>query len=78
MADEGNFVIGLDLGGTKIELAAATPAGRIIATERMATQPTHGAEQAMARALRKARRLANRAAATSGGRSPAWGCPPWD
>jgi glucokinase len=68
-----DVVAALDFGGTKIALATATPAGEILDQERIDTEPSQGAERALARAMEAARGLIERA----GGRCVAVGavCP---
>ncbi len=65
--DEGRFVLGIDLGGTKIAAATARPDGAIIRAERLPTEAQRGAEQAIRRALDTARRLAADTAVATGG-----------
>ena len=68
-----DVVAALDFGGTKIALATATPAGEILAQERIDTEPERGAEPALRRAMEAARALVTR----TGGRCVAVGavCP---
>lgn len=49
-----DFVLGVDIGGTKIALATADPAGGILRTARLDTRAWEGAGQAVERALRAA------------------------
>ncbi len=65
--DEGRFVLGIDLGGTKIAAATARPDGTIIRMERLPTEARQGAGQAIRRALDAARRLAADTAVATGG-----------
>jgi glucokinase len=62
------FVVAVDFGGTKLDVATATLDGQILAAERLETEAANGAEQAVARALACARGLSEAAAATTGGR----------
>jgi glucokinase len=62
------FVVAIDFGGTKLDVATATLDGRILAAERLDTDAPRGAEQAVTRALDRARALGEAAAATTGGR----------
>lgn len=62
------FVVAVDFGGTKLDVATAGLDGRLLAVERLDTDASHGAEQAVARALACARALSEAAAATTGGR----------
>ncbi len=55
--NEGRFVLGIDLGGTKIAAATARPDGAIIRMERLPTEAQRGAGQAIRRALDASRRL---------------------
>lgn len=50
----------IDFGGTKIALATATTEGRIVESARLHTDAPRGAEQAIARALDRARELLER------------------
>jgi glucokinase len=63
-----DFVLAVDFGGTKLDVATATLDGRILAVERLETEAANGAEQAVTRALACARTLSEAAAATTGGR----------
>ena len=63
-----DFVLAVDFGGTKLDVAIATLDGRILSSERLETEAHNGAEQAVARALECARALSGAAAATTGGR----------
>lgn len=66
MTDE-RFVLGIDLGGTKMALATARPDGTFIRAERLPTEARHGAEQAFRRALDTGLRLVAETAAETGG-----------
>jgi glucokinase len=63
-----DFVVAVDFGGTKLDVATATLDGRIVAGDRLETDAQRGAEQAVERALRCARELSETTAATTGGR----------
>ncbi|PZF81928.1 ROK family protein [Jiangella anatolica] len=51
------LVLGIDFGGTKIDLATATAGGEIVDRVRIATEAADGAEAVVARAVRQAREL---------------------
>jgi glucokinase len=68
-----DFVVAIDFGGTKLDVATATVDGQIIATERLQTEAAGGADQAVERALDSARSLCERTAVTVGGRLVAAG-----
>jgi glucokinase len=68
-----DFVLALDFGGTKVDVATAGLDGEILATERLETDAPAGADQAVDRALDRARALRAAAAATTGGRCLAAG-----
>src|SRR4051794_17179409 len=68
-----DFVVAIDFGGTKLDVATAKLDGEILATERLGTDAADGAEQAVERALATARTLAAQAARTTGGRLVAAG-----
>lgn len=61
-----DFVLGIDIGGTKIALATATTAGRVLRTVRLDTLAHGGARQAVERALRTARSLCEETSADGG------------
>jgi glucokinase len=63
-----DFVVAVDFGGTKLDVATAGLNGRLLAVERLETEASNGAEQAVERALACARTLSEAAAATTGGR----------
>jgi glucokinase len=63
-----DFIVAVDFGGTKLDVATATLDGRIVAGDRLETDAQRGAEQAVERALRCARELSETTAATTGGR----------
>jgi glucokinase len=52
-----DFVLGIDFGGTKMAIATASLDGEPLEAERLETQATRGASQAVARALERARDL---------------------
>src|SRR3954470_23233046 len=68
-----DFVLALDFGGTKVDVATAAPDGELLATARLDTDAPAGAEQAVERALACARELRASTAATTGGRCLAAG-----
>jgi glucokinase len=55
LADE--FVLGIDLGGTKIALATADANGKLLSQQTIATLASQGAEQAIARTIASGRDL---------------------
>jgi glucokinase len=67
-APSPGFVVAVDFGGTKLDVATATLDGRLRAGERLETDAANGAEQAVTRALACARELSEAAAVTTGGR----------
>jgi glucokinase len=56
-ANTGDFLLGIDLGGTKIALATATVEGTIIHRQVLATHAYQGAEQAITRTITTACQL---------------------
>jgi len=68
-----DFIVALDFGGTKIDVATAFLDGRLLEQQRLSTEAHRGAEQAMRRALDAARSLADRAVEQTGGRCLAVG-----
>lgn len=68
-----DFIVAIDFGGTKLDVATATLDGRVLATERLRTAAADGAEQAVERALACARALRDATTATTGGRLAAVG-----
>lgn len=58
-AGQEDFVLGIDFGGTKVALATADLAGRVLAARRIPTTAQRGAEQVIDRALAAARGLAD-------------------
>src|SRR4051812_30757928 len=62
-----DFVLAVDFGGTKLDVATATLDGRILAAQRLETDAGAGAEQAVARALDTGRTLRSATAAQTGG-----------
>src|SRR3978361_1122166 len=82
MSPSPDFVLAVDFGGTKLDVATAAPAGRIptaaprptaardariLPAERLDTDAAGGAEQAVERALATARRLRDATALQTGG-----------
>jgi glucokinase len=63
-----DFVVALDFGGTKVDVAVAAPDGRLLASERLETEAAGGATQVVDRALSAARALRAATTATTGGR----------
>ena len=61
-AGQQDFVLGIDFGGTKVALATADLAGRVLAMERIPTAAQRGAEQLLDRTLTVARGMITRAA----------------
>jgi len=68
-----DFVVAIDFGGTKIDVATADLNGDILEQHRLATNAPHGARQAVERALALARDLMGRAREMTGGRCLAGG-----
>jgi len=62
-----DFVVAIDFGGTKLDVATAALDGTIVASERLETDAAGGAEQAVERALACARDLAATTEQTTGG-----------
>jgi predicted NBD/HSP70 family sugar kinase len=62
-----DFVVAIDFGGTKLDVATAALDGTILATERLETDAAGGAEQAVERALACARDLAGTTEQATGG-----------
>jgi glucokinase len=62
------FVVAIDFGGTKLDVATASIDGEILASERLQTDAAGGADQAVERALDAARALCDATAETTGGR----------
>jgi len=62
-----DFVLGIDLGGTKIAVATATIAGTIIHEQVIATQAHRGAEQAIERTIAAGRQLVEQTTVGQGG-----------
>jgi glucokinase len=67
LAPSADFVVGIDFGGTKLDVATATLDGTLLASERLETSAAGGAEQAVERALACARALARDASDAGGG-----------
>lgn len=63
-----DFVVAVDVGGTKIALATATVDGTILEQRRLPTEADRGAPQAVRRALAEAAALVELTAARCGGR----------
>jgi glucokinase len=63
-----DFVLGIDFGGTKIALATASLDGRLLEQDRIDTDASSGATQAVDRAVARAAELRGSTARTSGGR----------
>jgi glucokinase len=68
VASEGDFVLGIDFGGTKIALATAALDGRLLASDRIETDAGNGATQAVDRALERAQALLSATARSGDGR----------
>jgi glucokinase len=68
-----DFVVAVDFGGTKLDVATATLDGRIVLAQRLDTDAAGGAEQAVDRALATARALSETTAGQTGGRLVAAG-----
>jgi glucokinase len=62
-----DFVVAVDFGGTKLDVATAALDGTILASRRLETDAASGAEQAVERALACARALAGATADDTGG-----------
>ena len=69
----GNFVVAIDFGGTKIAVATADLEGGLLEQDRIETDASRGALQAIERALGVARTLMRCTAETRGGRCIAAG-----
>lgn len=63
-----DFVLGIDVGGTKIAIATAALDGSVLRSTRIDTLAPRGAGQAIERALETAARLAAETSAAGGGR----------
>jgi predicted NBD/HSP70 family sugar kinase len=61
------FVLGIDLGGTKMALATAHLDGTILRTVRLSTNAERGAEQAMQEAIEAGKRIVDETASETGG-----------
>jgi glucokinase len=66
-SSSADFVVAVDFGGTKLDVATATLDGQIVATERLETDAAGGAEQAVERAMACARALQESSARQTGG-----------
>src|SRR5437667_293165 len=73
MSPDGDFVVAIDLGGTKTAVATADLGGRILAHTRLQTEADLGGEQAVERALAEARACLARTDHETGGRCVAAG-----
>ena len=62
-----DFVLAVDFGGTKLDVATATLAGDVLRSQRLDTDAASGAEQAVERALAAARALRDATTAQTGG-----------
>jgi glucokinase len=62
-----DFVLALDFGGTKLDVATATLDGEILLSQRLDTDATAGAEQAVERAVAAGRGLTRTTASQLGG-----------
>jgi predicted NBD/HSP70 family sugar kinase len=69
----GDFVLGIDFGGTKIAIASADLEGNLLEQSRIETEASRGAMQAIERALALARSLMTSTAEKTGGRCIAAG-----
>jgi glucokinase len=67
------FVAGLDFGGTKLDVAVASPGGELLRHRRLETDAARGAEQAVERALDAVRQLIDEAEGEHGQRCVAAG-----
>jgi glucokinase len=65
--EEHGFVLALDFGGTKIAAGAADLDGELIAADRIETEATLGAQQAVERGLELAREVRRQAGAVGAG-----------
>jgi len=63
---DGQFVLGIDLGGTKMAVATADAGGTILREERLPTEASLGAVQAIGRAFEAGARLIEETAAATG------------
>ncbi|KOX05588.1 ROK family protein [Micromonospora sp. DT68] len=57
-------LLGIDFGGTKMAIGVGDADGRLLVSERLPTHAEHGAQQALTRALDRARELADRTGGT--------------
>jgi glucokinase len=62
-----DFVLAIDFGGTKLDVATATLDGEVVLSRRLDTDASGGAEQAVERAVKVGRALAETTAAQLGG-----------
>lgn len=65
--EPGGFVLGIDLGGTKMIVATATMDGAVMQSLRLPTDAANGAEQAIARAIDAGRQLVTETSAHQNG-----------
>lgn len=70
---QSDFVVAIDFGGTKVDVATANRAGDLLEQSRIETDAARGAQQAIERALTLARSLMARTAGRTGGRCLAAG-----
>jgi glucokinase len=66
VAAEGDFVLGIDFGGTKIALATAALDGELLESDRLETEAGQGAIQAVDRALARGQELLSEATRNGG------------
>lgn len=66
-SNQQDFVVAIDFGGTKIDVATATLAGDLLEHSRIETDADRGAQQAIERALTLARSLIDKTASRTGG-----------
>src|SRR4051794_15756957 len=66
MPGRKGFVLGIDFGGTKIDVGSAALGGEMISTDRIETDARNGAAQAVQRGLELARDVVARSAADGG------------
>ncbi len=65
-ANDSDFVLGIDFGGTKIALATARPDGQILAQRRLPTRAEEGASEVLRRTLSEGRSLVGETATRGG------------
>lgn len=73
----GRTVVGVDVGGTKVDVALAAADGRVLSRERLETRAELGPDQTLARIAEAVRRLEKAACETYGTPVAAWAavCP---